>query len=65
MHIFRSSHFQKWNPIAMFSWFRKYIPNYNAVAERSTRLLKNNTLFVWAFEQETALKKSNDIIVEF
>ena len=49
----------------MFSWFRKYIPNYNAVAEPSTRLLKKNTLFVWAFEQETAFKKLNDIIVEF
>ena len=40
--------------LGLFNWFRKFIPNYNALVNPLTRLLKKGQLFKWRSEQETA-----------
>lgn len=42
--------------MGLFSWFRKFIPNYSAVAEPILKLTKKNTPFEWSNEQDTAFK---------
>jgi hypothetical protein len=40
--------------LGLFNWFRKFIPNYSALVNPLTRLLKKGQLFHWHNEQETA-----------
>jgi hypothetical protein len=40
--------------LGLFNWFRKFIPNYSALVNPLTRLLKKGQLFHWRNEQETA-----------
>ncbi|CAG2212900.1 unnamed protein product [Mytilus edulis] len=42
--------------LALFNWFRKFIPNYSALVFPLTRLLKKEQIFTWRSEQETAFE---------
>ncbi|KAJ8720901.1 hypothetical protein PYW08_006366 [Mythimna loreyi] len=39
------------------SWFRKFVPNFSAIAEPLTRLTKKNQTWVWEAEQATAYEE--------
>ena len=56
--------------LGLFNWFRKFIPNYSALVNPLTRLLKKGQLFHWRNEQETAFsdlkqKLTNSEILRF
>jgi hypothetical protein len=38
--------------LGLFNWFRKFIPNYSALVNPLTRLLKKGQLFHWRNEQD-------------
>lgn len=40
--------------LGLFNWFRKFIPNYSAVANPLNKLLKSNTKYNWTDEQQSA-----------
>lgn len=42
--------------IGLFSWFRKFIPNFSALSFPMQRLLKQDTPFVWGEQQQSAFE---------
>ena len=49
--------------LGLFNWFKKYIPNYSIICEPLTRLLRKNVKFTWTAEQEQALKKLKNLLL--
>ena len=50
--------------MGMFNWFRKFIPNYSAIAQPITRLMKKDTKFKWDTEQQTAFDELKRLLKE-
>ena len=48
--------------IGMFNWFRKFIPNFSAVASPLMKLLKQNHNFAWTVEQQTAFDRLKHLL---
>ena len=40
--------------MGLFNWFRKFIPNYSAIAQPILKLMKKNSKFNWTSEQSSA-----------
>ncbi len=50
--------------LGLFNWFRKYIPNYSAIASPLYYLLKKNVLYQWTTECDESFQKLKDTIVQ-
>ena len=49
--------------LGLFIWFRKFIPNYSAVASPLYYLLKKNVPFKWTQEHEKSFQELKDLLV--
>ena len=49
--------------LGLFNWFRKFIPNYSAVASPLYYLLKKNVPFKWTQEHEKSFQELKDLLV--
>ena len=51
--------------MGLFNWFRKFIPNYSAIAQPILKLMKKNTKFNWTSEQSSAFAELKRLLKHF
>jgi hypothetical protein len=50
--------------LGLFNWFRKFIPNFSAIASPLTKLLKSKARYLWNDEQDKAFRELKRLLLE-
>ncbi|XP_025266372.1 uncharacterized protein LOC112638592 [Camponotus floridanus] len=48
--------------LGMASWYRRFVPNFSAIAAPITRLTRKNTRLTWAGEEQNAFQRLKDML---